>query len=135
MDMRNRNGLYGALVVGIFAGTIAIAGAAGAWQTTGRTASGTGSSDGTGAGSSATLVGTSTTEIKGWMAIGDVAAAWNIPLPDLLAAFDLPADTAPAAALKDLESDVFSVTNLRDWLDARPQAQGGAAAPSGSTAP
>ena len=31
------------------------------------------------------------------------------PLPELLAAFELPADTAPATALKDLESDLFSV--------------------------
>jgi len=53
------------------------------------------------------------------MAIGDVADAWAVPLPELLAAFELPADTAPATALKDLESDLFSVTALRDWLQAR----------------
>ena len=53
------------------------------------------------------------------MAIGDVAAAWNVPLPEILAAFDLPADTTPATALKDLESDLFSVSALRDWLAAR----------------
>jgi hypothetical protein len=124
--MRIRNGIYGALVVGIFAGTIAIAGAAGVWQTTG------GGGTGSGAGSGATLTGASTTEIKGWMEIGDVAATWNIPLPEILSAFDLPADTPPTTALKDLESELFSVTNLRDWLDARLT---GAAAPTGSAAP
>ena len=44
------------------------------------------------------------------MAIGDVASPSDVPLPEILAAFDLPADTPPATALKDLESDVFSVT-------------------------
>jgi hypothetical protein len=34
-------------------------------------------------------------------------------------AFDLPADTQSATALKDLESDLFSVTAMRDWLEAR----------------
>jgi hypothetical protein len=38
---------------------------------------------------------------------------------EILAAFDLPADAPPSTALKDLESDPFSVTVLRDWLEAR----------------
>jgi hypothetical protein len=42
-----------------------------------------------------------------------------VPLPEILAAFDLPADTPPATALKDLESDQFSVPALREWLGAR----------------
>lgn len=128
--MRIKPALYGILIVGTFAGTVAVAAAAGVWQTTGRTASGTGT--GGGAGSSAALIGQTTTEIKGWMAIGDVAAAWSIPLPEILAAFDLPPATPPTTALKDLESDLFSVTNLRDWLDAR---SGGAGTPTGSVAP
>ncbi len=53
------------------------------------------------------------------MAIGDVADAWNVPLPEVLTAFDLPAATPPTTALRDLESDLFSVTALRDWLEAR----------------
>lgn len=125
--MRMKPAIYGLLVVGLFAGTVAVAAAAGAWQTTG----GSGTGGGADAGNGATLTGSSTTEIKGWMKIGDVATTWNIPLPEILDAFDLPADTAPAAALKDLESDLFSVTNLREWLDAR----GGGAAPGGSAAP
>ena len=63
--------------------------------------------------------GESVAEVKGWMTIGDVAAAWETPLPELLAAFDLPAGTEPSTALKDLESDLFSVPALRDWLEAR----------------
>ena len=53
------------------------------------------------------------------MAVGDVATAWDVPLAELLAAFALPADTPPSAALKDLESEQFSVPALRDWLAAR----------------
>ena len=125
--------LFGALVLVLFAGTLGTAMAVGAWQTTGRgagsgggggrsgAASGTESGNASdGGGSSATgggtEGGTSSGDIKGWMAIGDVAAAAGIDLPEILAAFALPADTAPATALKDLESDVFSVTALRAWV-------------------
>ena len=53
------------------------------------------------------------------MAVGDVATAWGVPLAEMLAAFALPPDTPPSTALKDLESELFSVTALRDWLAAR----------------
>ncbi|MEI7745212.1 MAG: hypothetical protein WCK58_15870 [Chloroflexota bacterium] len=105
--------VYGGLVVTVFAGVIGIGMASGSLQTTGRT---------TGDGRQVTLAGESSSEIKGWMTIGDVAAAFNVPLAEILAAFELPADTAPATALKDLESDLFSVSALRDWLEARPAA-------------
>jgi hypothetical protein len=101
---------YGLLVVAVFAGAIGLGMASGTFQTSGRTTAG---------GERVAPQGETVTEIKGWMAVGDVAAAWNVPLPELLAAFALPADTPPATALKDLESDLFSVTTLRDWLDAR----------------
>ena len=101
---------YGLLVVAVFAGVIGIGMASGTFQTTGKTTAG---------GERVAPQGESVTEIKGWMAIGDVADAWSVPLPEILTAFDLPADTAPTTALKDLESDLFSVTALRDWLEAR----------------
>ncbi len=101
---------YGLLVIAVFAGVIGIGMASGTFQTTGRT---------TADGGRVAPQGESVTEIKGWMAIGDVASAWSVPLPEILAAFDLPADTPPATALKDLESDLFSVRALRDWLGAR----------------
>ena len=101
-------GLYGLLVVGVFAGVISTSAAVGAWQTSGRTAVG---------GAAVTLDGASTTEIKGWMTVGDVAAAFGIPLPAILDTFALDPNTPPSTAIKDLESDVFSVTALRDWLD------------------
>jgi hypothetical protein len=101
---------YGLLVVAVFAGVIGIGMASGTFQTTGRTTAG---------GGRVAPQGESVTEIKGWMAVGDVASAWNVPLPELLAAFELPADTPPATALKDLESDLFSVSAVREWLAAR----------------
>jgi len=101
---------YGLLVVAVFAGVIGIGMASGTFQTSGKTTAG---------GGRVAPQGETVTEIKGWMAIGDVADAWAVPLPELLTAFALPADTAPSTALKDLESDLFSVTALRDWLGAR----------------
>jgi len=101
---------YGLIVIAVFAGVIGIGMASGTFQTSGKTTAG---------GERVAPQGETVAEIKGWMAVGDVATAWSVPLPELLAAFELPADTAPATALKDLESDLFSVTALRDWLDAR----------------
>lgn len=101
---------YGLLVVAVFAGVIGIGVAGGTFQTSGRTTVG---------GERVAPQGEVVTEIKGWMAIGDIATAWNVPLAEVLAAFELPADTPPATALKDLESDQFSVTALRDWMEAR----------------
>lgn len=101
---------YGILVVAVFAGAVGLGVASGTFQTSGRTTAG---------GERVAPQGESVTEIKGWMALGDVATAWSVPLPEILAAFELPADTPPATALKDLESDLFSVTALRDWLEAR----------------
>jgi hypothetical protein len=101
---------YGLLVIAVFAGVIGIGMASGTFQTTGRATAG---------GGRVAPQGESVSEIKGWVAVGDVATAWDVPLPEILAAFDLPADTPPATALKDLESDLFSVSGLRDWLAAR----------------
>jgi hypothetical protein len=101
---------YGLVVVAVFAGVIGIGMTSGTFQTTGRTTAG---------GGRVAPQGESVAEIKGWMAIGDVATAWSVPLPEVLAAFDLPADTPPATPLKELESDLFSVRAMRDWLAAR----------------
>lgn len=99
---------FGILVIAVFFGGIGIAYAGGAWQTTGQT-----TVDGR-----PSLQGESATEVKGWMPVGDVAQIFGVPLDVLLAAFELPAETNPATALKDLESDLFSVSALREWLDA-----------------
>jgi hypothetical protein len=101
---------YGLLVIAVFAGVIGLGMASGTFQTSGRTTAG---------GERAAPQGQSVTEIKGWMAIGDIATAWKVPMSEILDAFDLPTGTPPATALKDLESDSFSVTAVRVWLQAR----------------
>ncbi len=99
---------FGILVLVVFLGTIGVATANDAWTTTGRTAAG---------GGRVTLDADSTpTQVKGWMAIGDVADAFAIPLADILVAFGLPTDTAPSTPLKELESERFSVAEVRAWL-------------------
>ena len=71
-------------MIAVFVGVIGIGMASGTFQTTGKTTAG---------GERVAPQGESVTEIKGWMAIGDVADAWSVPLPEVLAAFGLPADT------------------------------------------
>ncbi len=113
-------GFFAAMVVLVFAGTIAVGAGLGAWQVSGRgSGEGSGQGSGDGSGRVAPTQNMRVTDIKGWMAIGDVAASFSVPLPEVLDAFDLAADTPPSTALKDLESDLFSVTALRDWLTSR----------------
>ncbi len=101
---------YGLLVIAVFAGVIGTGMASGSFLTTGKTTAG---------GERVAPQGVTVTEIKGWMTLGDIATAWEVPLEEIIVAFALPADTAPATAVKDLESDLYSVTALRDWLAAR----------------
>ena len=45
-----------------------------------------------------------------------VAKPYNVSVAEITAAFDLRADVSPDKAIKDLESDKLSATNLRTWL-------------------
>jgi hypothetical protein len=45
----------------------------------------------------------------------------RIHVEEILKEFNLPADTKPTEQLKSLESDSFSVVNLRAWLSKRSQ--------------
>ncbi len=101
---------YIAIVLIAFLGLIFTAQATGNWSVSGKMNK---------AGQTIQPTGASVEEIKGWMTIGDVAKAYNVPLAELLAAFNLPPDTSPDKALKDLESDQFSVSKLRTWLSQR----------------
>ena len=141
---------FGILTIALFAGTIGVTMASGTWQTTGRTSAGagadggggaasdTGSGTGSGAGAGSAPSGATSDDVKGWMAIGDVATASGAGLAEILAAFALPADTPPGTAVKDLESDLFSVTALRAWLAGRSGPAGAASDPpatAGTPAP
>ena len=50
------------------------------------------------------------------MTLDQIATVYGVSLTDLLSQFNLPADTPASTPIKDLESDTFEVTALRDWL-------------------
>lgn len=102
--------VYGILVLALFLGTIGGFRLAGVWSVSGKVDA---------AGQKISADGTDVNSIKGWMAVGDVAAAFNVPLAELLAHFELPADTDPSTPLKELESESFDVAGLREWLASR----------------
>jgi hypothetical protein len=108
--MRVNSYVYGFLAVALFVAVIFGAKAMGVWSTSGKV---------TATGEKITATGANVEEIKGWMTIGEIAKAYNVPLSEIAAAFDLPADVAPEKAVKDLESAKFSVSGLRTWLSAR----------------
>ena len=108
--MRVNSYLYGFLAVALFLGVVFASNAAGIWSTSGKVTS---------TGEKVTATGASVDEIKGWMTLGEVAKAYNAPISEIAAAFELPADVSPEKAIKDLESAKFSVTNLRTWLSER----------------
>ncbi len=110
--MRVNPFVYGVVVLVVFFALIGGAKAAGVWSVSGKM---------TGTGEKIVPTGANVDEIKGWMTLNDVSAAYGVPVADILAAFDLPADTAGTAQLKTLESDTFSVVNLRTWLETRRQ--------------
>ena len=96
--------VYGIVVVCLFLGIIYTAQAAGFWSVSG---------------GKGPLTGTNVEEIKGSMTLGDVAAAYKVPVEEILTAFNLPKDTPPAKRIKELESATFSPENLRTWLKER----------------
>ena len=102
--------IYGVFVLIIFFGVILGFQAAGIWSTSGKV---------TASGEQAQPSAADVNTIKGWMTLKQISTTFNVPLVDILKAFDLPSDTPPTTALKDLESDKFDVTALRDWLQSR----------------
>ncbi len=104
--------LYGVFVLTLFFGVIGGFQAAGVWSISGKV-------DASGAAIAPSADNIDT--IKGWMTLEQVTAAFDLPLNELLAQFGLPADTPASMALKDLESDSFDITVLKDWLQSRGQ--------------
>lgn len=102
--------LYGVLVVIVFLGVILGFQSAGVWSVSGKV-----TSSGEKVAPSAGDVNT----IKGWMTLEQVSTTFNVPVAEIVTQFKLPVDTSPATAIKDLESDLFSVSNLRTWLQER----------------
>lgn len=102
--------IYGLLVLVLFFGVIGGAKAAGIWSVSGKLNA---------SGEKVAPTGTNVDEIKGWMTLDDISAAYSVPVAEILAAFDLPADTPGGAQIKTLESATFSPNNLRMWLKSR----------------
>ena len=102
--------VYGLLIIVLFFGVLGGAKAAGIWSVSGKL---------TASGEKVAPTGANVDEIKGWMTLEAVSAAYNVPVAEILAAFNLPADTPGATPINTLESDTFSTTNLRTWLKAR----------------
>jgi hypothetical protein len=102
--------IFGVLVLVIFEGLILGFQRAGIWSVSGKV---------TRDGQSVQPSEEDVDSIKGWMTLEQVSTAFGVPLTELLAAFTLPADTPASTAVKDLESDTFSVEGLREWLQSR----------------
>jgi hypothetical protein len=110
--MRINPFLYGIFVLVVFLGTILGFQAAGVWSVSGKISSN---------GEAVQPIASDVNSIKGWMTLEQISMTFNVPVKDILKQFELPADTAPSTAIKDLETEVFSVTNLRTWLQNRTQ--------------
>jgi hypothetical protein len=110
--MRITPNIFGTLVLVIFLGVILAFQAAGIWSVSGKT---------TGTGEAVQPSAQDVKTIKGWMTLEQISTTYHVPLADILVEFDLPSETPASSAIKDLESDVFSVTLLRTWLQSRAQ--------------
>jgi len=108
--MRINPFIYGVFILVVFLGTTLGFQAAGIWSVSGKITS---------SGESVQPISSDVNSIKGWMTLEQISTTFNVPVEDILAQFGLPADTAPSTAIKDLETDLFSVTNLRAWLQSR----------------
>ena len=102
--------VYGAVVLVVFLGVIFGFQSAGVWSTSGKVDV---------SGKSIQPSAADVNSIKGWMTLEQVSTTFGVPVPEILSAFNLPADTPASTALKDMESDTFDITALRTWLQNR----------------
>ncbi len=112
--MRIKPMIFGGLVLVVFFGIILGFQSLGIWSISGKVSA---------SGDQVQPSSGDVNSIKGWMTLEQITTTFDVPLVDLLKQFDLPADTPASTAIKDLESDLFSVTNLRTWLQNRTQPQ------------
>ena len=102
--------VYGSVVLMVFLGVIFGFQRAGVWSTSGKVDV---------SGKSIQPSAADVNSIKGWMTLEQVSTTFGVPVPEILSAFNLPADTPVSTALKDMESDTFDITGLRTWLQNR----------------
>lgn len=104
--------IYGVFVLVLFFGTILGFRAAGIWSISGKV---------TASGEQVLPSATDVETIKGWMTLDQITTVYAVSLTELLSQFNLPTDTPASTPIKDLESDTFEVTAMRDWLHSREQ--------------
>ena len=107
--MRINPFVYGVIVIAFFMGVIYGFQCAGVWSTSGKVI---------GSGERIAPSASDVNSIKGWMTLEQVSTTFGVPVEEILSAFNLPPDTPASIALKDLESETFDVTALREWLSA-----------------
>ena len=108
--MRVKPILFGVVVVIVFMSVIVISQAAGYWSTSGKVTT------------SGDLVNPSADDvetIKGWMTLNQISDTYAVSLTEILREFSLPDTTSGDTSIKDLESETFEVTLLREWLVSR----------------
>ena len=105
--MRIHPFIYGVLVLSVFLGTILGFQAVGFWSVSGKL---------TASGEAVQPSVADINSIKGWMTLEQITTTYKVPLTEILEHFDLPSDTPASTPLKELESDIFSVIELRAWL-------------------
>ena len=108
--MRVKPVYFGLFVVALFLGVIQAFKAGGVWSVSGKVS---------GSGDAVLPSADDVNTIKGWMTLEQIATVYAVPLQELLAQFGLPADTPASTPIKDLESETFEVSGLRDWLASR----------------
>jgi hypothetical protein len=102
--------VYGVLVLVVFLGVIFGFQGAGIWSTSGKVS---------GSGERIEPSAADVNSIKGWMTLEQISTTFNVPVADIISAFNLSVDTPASTALKDLESDAFDIPALRTWLQER----------------
>lgn len=118
--------LYGILVVITFFGIIMGFQIAGVWSTSGKVSA---------SGEAIQPDAADVNSIKGWMTLEQISTTYNVPVAEILTQFNLPTDTSPTTAVKDLESDTFDTTNLREWLSSRISSQSDIPVPPAAPTP
>ena len=107
--MKIKPAIFGVVTVLVFLGIIWTAQASGFWSVSGKV-----DASGKAIGPDPENVET----IKGWMTLGQIADAYGVQVEDIKAVFSLPADVSADTAVKDLESETFETSALREWLAA-----------------
>jgi hypothetical protein len=108
--MRVKPVYFGLFVVALFLGVIQAFKSGGVWSVSGKVS---------GSGDAVQPSAEDVNTIKGWMTLEQISTVYEVPLQELLAQFGLPADTPASTPIKDLESETFEVSGLREWLASR----------------